>query len=297
MLVGHAQVHAVRPTQPAPKRQNRPPTALTRQARTGPHNTHVRLKTRTGSSGKKAATAKDPWPLRGSGRSAKHPASAHAFKQARGQGRTRPNSPVTWASMLRQDNTHSHSPPPPARAPHPPPSGRAGPARLRRLGQLRQQRAHLAAARQEVPAHRATRRSPGSHVQGFGARCQANTVCQTVRHRAHVAAPRRAARLVGVRPPRRPERARSAAGACAPGLRAVAADGAREQVLRRQLERQRRPGLARAVAVRRTIRRTERRSERRAVAGRVQVEPVVVVVVWVMPCAQGGQPLVRALGP
>ena len=119
MLVGHAQVHAVRPTQPAPKRQNRPPTALTRQARTGPHNTHVRLKTRTGSSGKKAATAKDPWPLRGSGRSAKHPASAHAFKQARGQGRTRPNSPVTWASMLRQDNTHSHSPPPPARAPHP----------------------------------------------------------------------------------------------------------------------------------------------------------------------------------
>ena len=151
--------------------------------------------------------------------------------------------------------------------------------------------------RQEVPAHRATRRSPGYHVQGFGARCQANTVCQTVRHRAHVAAPRRAARLVGVRPPRRPERARSAAGACAPGLRAVAADGAREQVLRRQLERQRRPGLARAVAVRRTVRRTERRSERRAVAGRVQVEPVVVVVVWVMPCAQGGQPLVRALGP
>ncbi len=115
--------------------------------------------------------------------------------------------------------------------------------------------------------------------------------------------------------PGQPERARPAAGARAPGLRAVAADGAREQVLRRQLERQRRPSLARAVAERRA----ERRTERRAIAGRVQVEPVVMVVVRVVPCArvrgvgsrqcgrlvpnpgQGGQggacPWLRAPGP
>ena len=68
----------------------------------------------------------------------------------------------------------------------------------------------------------------------------------------------------------------------APGLRPVAAHGAREQVLRRQLHGRRRRGLARAIA-----------AKHAAVALQVQVEPVVV---WVVPCAQTGAPPQPARG-
>ena len=63
----------------------------------------------------------------------------------------------------------------------------------------------------------------------------------------------------------------------APGLRAVAAHRAREQVLRRQLHKHRRCAVARAVA-----------AKYAAVALQVQVEPVVVRIV---PCVRAGHHL------
>ena len=70
---------------------------------------------------------------------------------------------------------------------------------------------------------------------------------------------------------------RSSGRGAVPGLRAIAAHSAREQVLRRQLHGHRRCAVARAVA-----------AKHAAVALQVQVEPVVVRIV---PCVRAGHHL------